>query len=484
VTAADRLSPLDDAFLHLEVAGAHMHVAAVLVFAGDPPALDELLRATAGRLHRVPRLRRRLARVPLGQGRPEWVDDARFDLRHHVRHEALPAPGGDAELQRLAGDLLGRRLDRGRPLWGLTLVAGLAPGESGGARFALVLKTHHALVDGVAGIDLVSLLLGPDRGAAGSTGATATDGDAPERLDGAGRPWIARPEPAPAALLTRALADRARTAGRALRALGDLGARRDRPRRAAPAIARGVAGLGAMARAAFAAPPSPLNVPIGPRRRLTWIEADLDALDAARRALGGTLNDAVLAAVSLALGRWLRDRGHDTTGLVLRALVPVSVRAPAETGALGNHVAAIWAPLPVDERDPRAAFAAIHEAMTRLKASPQVDGAQALTRLVALAPPGLVGRAARLQFRQRLFNVAVTNLAGPRAPLELLGRRLEAIHPVLPLAGNQALGIAVVSYAGRLEFGLLADPDALSDLDAVAGALSGALAELRAAAAR
>ena len=207
MTRADRLSPLDDAFLHLEVGGAHMHVAAVLVFAGDPPALDELLRAAAGRLHRVPRLRRRLARVPLGLGRPEWVDDVRFDLRDHVRHESLPAPGGDAELQRLAGELLGRPLHRDRPLWELTLAEGLAPDASGGPRFALVSKMHHALVDGVAGVDLVSLLLGPDRGA-----AAAADGDGP---DGAGRPWIPRHEPTPAALLARAWGERARTACRA-----------------------------------------------------------------------------------------------------------------------------------------------------------------------------------------------------------------------------------------------------------------------------
>jgi WS/DGAT/MGAT family acyltransferase len=243
-------------------------------------------------------------------------------------------------------------------------------------------------------------------------------------------------------------------------------------------------GLGALARAAREAPPSPLNVPIGPHRRYTWVDAELDALDAARTALGGTLNDAVLAAVSLALGGWLRARGHETDGLVLKAMVPVSVRPPAESGALGNHVAAVWAPLPVGERDPRATFAAIHAATARLKASRQVAGAQALTRLAALAPPAVLARAARLQSRQRLFNVAVTNVAGPRRPLELLGRRLEALHPVVPLVGNQALGIAVVSYDGRLGFGLLADRDALADLDAVAVALADALAQLTAAAAR
>jgi len=192
----------------------------------------------------------------------------------------------------------------------------------------------------------------------------------------------------------------------------------------------------------------------------------------------------VLAAVSLALGRWLRARGHDTDGLVLKAMVPVSVRPPAESGTFGNHVAALWAPLPVGERDARATFTAIHDAVAGLKASPQVAGARALTRLSALAPRAILSRAARLQSRQRLFNVVVTNVPGPRAPLELLGRRLEAIHPVVPLLGNQALGIAVVSYDGRLGFGLLADRDALEDLDAVARALADALAQLTAAAVR
>jgi diacylglycerol O-acyltransferase len=465
VTGADRLSPLDDAFLHLEAGSTHMHLAAVLVFAGDPPALDELRDAIAGRLHHVPRLRRRLARVPLGQGRPQWVDDARFDLRRHVGHAALPAPGDDRELQRLAGELLAQPLDRDWPLWELVLVEGLAPHSAGAPRFALIAKTHHALVDGVAGVDVVSLLLGSD---------------------GARGRWVPRPEPAPAELLAAALGERARATGRALGALGTLRADPDpdRARRATAAIARGVAGLGALARAARDAPPSPLNVPIGPHRRYTWVDADLDTLDAVRTTLAGTLNDAVLAVVSLALGRWLRARGHDTDGLVLTAMVPVSVRPPAASGTFGNHVAALWAPLPVGERDPRATFAAIHDAMAGLKASPQVAGAQALMRLAALAPPAILSRAARLQSRQRLFNVVVTNVPGPRAPLELLGRRLEAIHPVVPLAGNQALGIAVVSYDRRLGFGLLADRDALADLDAVARALADALAQLTAAATR
>ena len=238
-----------------------------------------------------------------------------------------------------------------------------------------------------------------------------------------------------------------------------------------------------MARAGFnPAPASPLNVPIGPHRRYTWVDADLDELKAVKNALGGTLNDAVLASVTLALGRWLRGRGTDTEGLVLKAMVPVSVRADAERGALGNRVAAMWAPLPVGLEDPRDVQATVAEAMRGLKESGQAVGARTLTQLADFAPPTIASQAARLQARQRYFNLVVTNVPGPQFPLYLLGRRMRAIYPVVPLARNQALGIAIMSYNGRLCFGLLADYDAMPDLHDVADALRGAIADLAAAA--
>jgi WS/DGAT/MGAT family acyltransferase len=235
-----------------------------------------------------------------------------------------------------------------------------------------------------------------------------------------------------------------------------------------------------MARAGLdRAPASPLNVPIGPHRRYTWVDASVDEFKAIKNALGGTLNDVVLSAVALALGRWLRGRGVATEGVVLKAMVPVSVRADAERGALGNRVAAMWAPLPVGLEDPLEVYATVHLAMQGLKESGQAVGAQALTQLADFAPPTIMSQAARLQARQRYFNLVVTNVPGPQMPLYLLGRELLAIYPVVPLARNQALGIAIMSYNGRLGFGLLGDFDALPDLDDVGAALRDAITALR-----
>jgi diacylglycerol O-acyltransferase / wax synthase len=462
----DRLTGLDAAFLDLESGGAHMHVAAILVFAGDAPAYDELLAAIERRLHLVPRYRQKLAFVPYGQGRPEWVDDPHFNLRYHVRHSALPAPGGDAELERIAGRLFALPLDRGKPLWELNLVEGLAPDGDGAPRFALISKTHHALVDGVSGVDITSVLFD----------ATPEPPDAGEPP----RPWVPRPEPTPSQLLARALVERATVPGEGVRALRDA---TRAPRRALQRAVDGLVGIGALTWPGLRpAPPSPLNVPIGPHRRYAWVDASLDEMKGVKDALGGTLNDAVLASVTLALGRWLRGRGVETQGLVLRAMVPVSVRAETERGALGNRVAAMWAPLPVGLEDPRDVFATVADAMRGLKESGQAVGAQALTQLADFAPPTIASQAARLQARQRYYNVVVTNVPGPQRPLWLLGREMLAIYPVVPLAHNQALGIAIMSYNGRLGYGLLADYDALPDLDDVRSALGAALVDLAAAA--
>jgi WS/DGAT/MGAT family acyltransferase len=230
------------------------------------------------------------------------------------------------------------------------------------------------------------------------------------------------------------------------------------------------------------APPSPLNVPIGPHRRYDWVEAGLDELRAIKTALGGTVNDVVLTVVAGALrAHWLAH-GRPVDGVELRAMVPVSVRAEAERGALGNRISAVWAPLPLHAAEPLERFRIVHGAMAGLKESGQAVGAQVLTRLAGFAPPTVLQQAARLQTRQRLFNLAVTNVPGPQEPLYLLGRRMLAFHPQVPLAGNTALGIAVMSYAGTIDFGLLSDYDALPDLGALAAALEAAIEELAVAA--
>ena len=457
----DRLTALDAGFLHLERSGAHMHVAGVLVFEGDPPDYDELVEAIDARMHLVPRYRQKLAHVPLGQGRPVWVDDPHFNLRYHLRHSALPAPGSDEQLKNLAGRLFALPLDRTKPLWEINLVEGLD-----GGRFALLSKTHHALVDGVSGADITSVLFDA----------------APEPTPVAReeRAWIARPEPTDAELLADALLERATQpteAARGLRALTRA------PRQALEQAGEWLVGVGAMAWAGLnAAPSSPFNVPIGPHRRYTWVDSEVSRFKAIKNALGGTLNDVVLAAVALALGRFLRRRGLDTDGLVLKAMVPVSVRADVERGALGNRVAAMWAPLPVGVEEAEAVLAEVSEAMRGIKESGQAVGAQALTSLADFAPPTIMSQAARLQARQRFFNLVVTNVPGPQIPLYLLGRRMLAFYPVVPLAHHQALGIAIMSYDGRLGFGLLGDYDAMPDLEALADDLRAAIAELSRAA--
>jgi WS/DGAT/MGAT family acyltransferase len=455
----DRLTALDATFLHLERSGAHMHVAGVLVFDGDPPAYDDLVEAIESRMHLVPRYRQKLAHVPLGQGRPVWVDDPHFNARYHVRHSALPAPGSDEQLKNLAGRLFALPLDRTKPLWELNLVEGLSDG-----RFAVISKTHHALVDGVSGVDITSVIfdLTPE----------------PPLVEQ--RPWVPAPEPSDAELLGQALIERATFPGEAARGLRAL---TRAPRNALSQAGEWLVGVGAMAWAGVnPAPESPFNVPIGPHRRYTWVDSEVARFKAIKNALGGTLNDVVLSTVAIGVGRFLRRRGVDTDGLVLKAMVPVSVRADTQRGALGNRVAAMWAPLPVGVEDPEAVLTEVGEAMRGLKESGQAVGAQALTSLADFAPPTIMSQAARLQSRQRFFNLVVTNVPGPQMPLYLLGRQMRAFYPVVPLAHNQALGIAIMSYDGRLAFGLLGDYDAMPDLEELADDLRAGIAALSRAA--
>jgi diacylglycerol O-acyltransferase / wax synthase len=463
----DRLTALDTAFLHLEDhSTAHMHVASVMVFEGTAPTPQELTEHVLSRLHLVPRYRQRLAYVPFDQGRPVWADDPHFNARYHIRHTALPKPADEAALKRLAGRLFSQRLDRSKPLWEIWLVQKMA-----GKRFALIAKTHHALVDGISGVDITTVLFDTSPEPMGTGGPPA--------------PWTARPLPGRAKLLGEALRERATVPGemgRGTRAL--LRA----PRKAVSQVREGLASVGATTLAGISAPapPSPFNVDIGPHRRYTWVDAELDRFKAIKDSLGGTLNDVVLASVSLALGRYLRAQGYDTDGLVLKAMVPVSVRADinreSHPPALGNKVAAMWAPLPVGVENPAECLAQIRDAMEHLKESGQAVGAQVLTNLAGFAPPTILSQAARLQARQRYFNLVVTNVPGPQFPLYLLGRKLQRLYPVVPLARKQALGIAIMSYNGRLGFGLLADYDAVPELEAIAKDLSRAIASLAKAA--
>jgi diacylglycerol O-acyltransferase len=459
VANPDRLTGLDSSFLHLERDAAHMHVAGCMLFDGQAPAYDELVAQIVSRLHLVPRYRQRLAFVPLNQGRPVWVDDPHFNVAFHVRHTSLPRPGGDDQLKRLAGRVFSQALDRSRPLWEIWLVEGLIQD-----RFALLSKTHHALVDGVSGVDIATVLFdsSPDPMPV-----------APPEHD-----WVPRPLPTNAQLLADALLERATVPAEIARGVR---ATLRGPRHVAGRLGHALGGVGAVARAGLqAAPSSPLNVPIGPHRRFTWVRGDLQAFKTVKNALGGTVNDVVLAAVAGALGRYLRMHGEPTEDVILKAMVPVSIRAEVERGALGNRVAAMWAPLPIGLTDPVQRLLTISHSMEGIKESGQAVGAQVLTELTGFAPPTIMAQAARLQARQRMFNLVVTNIPGPQFPLYMLGRRLDAMFPMVPLAENQALGIAIMSYNGQLNFGLNADYDALPDLEALADELRASIEELAA----
>jgi diacylglycerol O-acyltransferase / wax synthase len=454
----DRLTALDTTFLHLEDhSTAHMHVASVMVFEGKAPTHAELVDHVEARLHLVPRYRQRLAYVPFDQGRPIWTDDPHFNPYYHIRHTALPKPADDAALKRLAGRLFSQRLDRHKPLWEIWLVQQL-----NNNRFALIAKTHHALVDGISGVDITTVLFDTAREPAPV---------------GPAEPWSAKPLPGRAKLLGEALVERSTVPNEMMR--GGRALLRA-PRKFASQVREGLVNIGAttIAGVRSPAPPSPFNVDIGPHRRYTFVDADLERFKAIKDSMGGTLNDAVLTSVTLALGRYLRREGEDTDGLVLKAMVPVSVRSKEQRGALGNQVAAMWAPLPVGITAPAEALNTVATSMEDLKKSGQAVGAQVLTNLAGFAPPTILSQAARLQARQQFFNLVVTNVPGPQFPLYLLGHELRNLYPVVPLAARQALGIAVMSYNGHLGFGLLGDYDALPELDAIADDLKWAIASL------
>jgi WS/DGAT/MGAT family acyltransferase len=439
----DRLTALDASFLAQERRASHMHVGAVVLVQGPPPTRDELLDSIESRLHLVPRYRQKLKFPRLEMGRPFWIDDPRFNIEYHVRFSALPPPGDEEQLRRMLGRIYSQRLDRSKPLWELWVVQGLDDG-----RFALITKTHHAMVDGVAGIDIATVLFDAS----------------PEPPEGGGAdgPWIPSPEPSQAELVAEGVKDAVKTpaelAGRLLGAAQSPGDTARSALEAAEAIGEVAwAGLNP-------APETPLNVPIGPHRRIHWVKSRLDDFKAIKNALGGTVNDVVIAVVSGALRRWLRSRGVRTEGLELRALVPVSIRTDDQHGSLGNRIAAMRGPLPVYVADPVERLRIVAEAMTGLKESKQALGAEVLAGLQGFAPPTILAQASRLNFSTRLFNLIVTNVPGPQFPLYMLGRKLEEIVPIAFLPEDHAMAVAVLSYDGGVDFGILGDYDALSDI--------------------
>jgi diacylglycerol O-acyltransferase / wax synthase len=433
-----------------------MHVGALVIFEGPPPARRDFAAHIESRLGLVPRYRQKLAFPPLEMGRPFWVDDPSFNLDYHVRHTALPRPGSDEELRQLVGRIFSQRLDRSKPLWEVWLIQGLE-----GGRFALISKTHHALVDGVAGVDIATVLFDLE--------PVPADLQAEEE-------WSPQREPSDAELVAEGIKGLVRTpvsiAGRALEALGS-------PGRSLADVREAAEGIGEIVWAGMnPAPDVPLNVPIGPHRRVRWVQSRLADFKEIKNALGGTVNDSVLAVVDGALGRWLHTRGVRTEGLELRALVPVSIRTENEHGELGNRIAAMRGPLPVYVTDPVERLRAVQESMGNLKQSKQALGAEVISGLQDFAPPTLLAQASRINFSTRLFNLIVTNVPGPQFPLYLLGREMQEIIPIAFLPEDHALAIAIMSYNGKVDFGLLADYDAMPDLEEFAEMLEDSLAEL------
>ena len=453
----DRLTAVDASFLVQEGPSSHMHVGAVTIFEGPPPPFGDFLDQIRERLHLVPRYRQKLSFPPVEAGRPVWIDDPSFNLEYHVRQTALPRPGTEAQLFRLASRIFSQQLDRSKPLWEIWLIEGLE-----GGRWSLVTKTHHAVIDGIAGIDLATVLFDLKR-----------EGTIVEHPDAA---WEPSPEPTNAELVASGAIGIARTAVGSVRRLGALVTH---PNEVLAEVREGLEGVGEIAWAGLnPAPETPLNVEIGPHRRLRVVRADLADFKLIKDALGGTVNDVVLTVVSGALREWLRSRGVRTEGMELRALVPVSIRAPDDHGSLGNRIAAMRGPLPVYVDDPVARLRVVRQSMDGLKESKQALGAEVIAGAQSFAPPTILAQASRLNFSTRLFNLIVTNVPGPQFPLYVGGSRMLNVFPVAFLPKNHALAIAIMSYDGRLNFGLLGDYDALPDIDTIADGIDNAISEL------
>lgn len=465
----DRLTAVDAGFLHQESAAAHMHVGGLLLFQGSAPEITQVLDHVRKRLHLVPRCRQKLALGP-GTGRPRWIDDTDFQLERHLRQATLPQPRTETQLLELAARILSEPLDRAHPLWELWLVDGILPApESSPPRFALISKTHHAMADGIAGVDLATVLLDltPD----------------PAPVDASALlPWRPRPRPGPLEF-TRVggrdlLRAAARTTSHALRAAA-------RPHTNVRRLGGVATGLESIARAALdPAPRTPLNVEIGPNRRLAVVRQRLDDYMRVKEAFGSTLNDVVLSVMAGALREWLHAREQPTDGVTLRALVPVSTRASDERRDLGNRLSIMRGSLPVGMADPVARLRTVSAAMDGARRAQQTAAVSVLAAAGDLLLPTVLAQASRLQFSTWLFNLLVTNVPGPRVPLYLLGRQLEDLFPIAFLPRGHALAVAIMSYGERLEYGLLGDFDALPDIGLIGTAIDASLAELVAAADR
>lgn len=450
----ERMSMLDAEFFYAEHDNVPMHIGSVAVFDGPAPSREDLMRLFEAKLPRVPRYRQVVCAAPFQLFHPVWADDQHFAIRHHVRHTTIQAPGGQEQLRAAVGRLFALRLDRSRPLWEEWLLDGLE-----GGRWAILSKVHHCMVDGVGGNDLMALVFD-----------TSADERVPEPTA-----WIPSPRPSLADLAANDLRDALSGPLRRLAAAPGLLRRASR----ADMVNYG-RGLGASVQRLAAPSAAFLNGPIGPDRRWTWATASLAELKQIRAAHGGTLNDVVLAAVTGAFRDLLAERGELTPGLVVRSLVPVSVRGPDEAGALTNRVSAVLANLPVAEPDPLRRLALIRQEMGSLKDTHQAAGAEILTGMLGYAAPMwlALGTRAAFRIRQPLVQTVTTNVPGPRKPLYILGRRLTALYPYVPIGNAVRISVAILSYVDTVSFGVTADADCPANPDIFVAGIRRSLAEL------
>ena len=455
----DRLSPLDSWFLYFEDGTNHMHVASVAIFEGPAPTDEELLAATAAKLPLIPRYRQKVRFVPLSMGRPVWVDDPAFDLTHHVRRVALPPPGGRAELARLMGVLMAQELDRRRPLWETWTVDGLEDG-----RWAVISKVHHCMVDGVSGVDLLGVMLDHQ----------------PEPSPPVPDDWHPAPEPSGWSLLVDAAGD---LASQPLEQLRAVRAALRRPGKVLAETRALLGGLRTFAGELRPTPPTSLDGTIGPDRLWSWVDASLDEVRLVRHALGGTVNDVVLAAIAGGFRHLALSRGEDADAMVMRSLVPVSRRTEDARGILDNRVAAILFDLPVSAADPLDRLEIVREEMGRHKLSHEVEASDAVTTGARFAPAVIMagamrGVAAFMRSPQHAVNTVTTNVPGPQQPLWLCGRRMTDYLPYVPLAQGVRFGVAILSYDGRLAFGVTGDYDTAPDVDVLCDGIQASMDEL------
>ena len=458
----DRLSPLDASFLHIEDGVSHMHIASVAIFEGPPPPFADIVEMVTAKLELVPRYRQKVRFVPFELGRPVWVDDTHFNIEYHLRHTALPSPGGESELRKLVGRVMSQPLDRSKPLWEIWVVEGLEDG-----RWAILAKTHHALVDGVSGTDLLAVIMD-----------LSPDTVRPEHPS----EWTPHAEPSNAELVIEAIENMVRSPYEQLRAAR---AQTRWLRHAAAYAGEVVEGVFALSGLVRPTPLSSLNGPLGPHRRYAWATTTVEDIRAVRKEHGGSFNDVVLACITNGFRELLLARDEDVERVV-RTLVPVSVRARDESGrAIGdgtyeNKVSAMFAELPVEIEDPSVRLAAITDQMKDLKESRQALAGEALTSMSGFAPPMLLALGMRIATRaaQHNVNTVTTNVPGPQFPLYAAGRRMLRAFPYVPLGGQIRLGIAIFSYDGEVNFGITGDYDTTPDIDVLAHGIEDGMAQL------